>query len=142
MRHTSGVLRRVAWILGLASLLWAAGPDVEQARKLYNLTDFDQSLRVLHAIPEKNGAVYELMGRNYYMQGEYKKATEVLEKAVAAEPANSQYALWLARAFGRRAETSSPFTAPGQASRARQYFEKAAQLNPRNLDALSDLFEY
>ena len=142
MRHNNGLLRNAGLILGLTSVLWAAGPDLEQARKLYNLTDFDQSLKVLHAIPDKNGPVYELMGRNYYMQGEYKKASEALEKAVAAEPDNSQYALWLARAHGRRAETSSPFTAPGQASKARQYFEKAAQLNPRNLEALTDLFEY
>ena len=34
------------------------------------------------------------------------------------------------------------FTAPGLASKARQYFEKAVQLNPRNLEALTDLFEY
>ena len=71
-----------------------------------------------------------------------RRPREALEKAVAAEPGNSQYALWLARAYGRRAETSSPFTAPGQASKARQYFEKAVQLDPRNLEALSDLFEY
>jgi len=142
MKHTSELLRNAVLIVGLSSVLWGAGPEFERARKLYNLTDFDQSLKVLHAIPDKDGPVYELMGRDYYMQGEYKKATEVLEKAVAAEPDNSQYALWLARAHGRRAETSSPFTAPGQASKARQYFEKAVQLNPRNLEALTDLLEY
>jgi Flp pilus assembly protein TadD len=131
-----------ALLLGLSAVALAAGPELNQARKLYNLTEFDQSLRVLQAIPDKDGAAYELMGRNYYMQSDYKKATEVLEKAVAAGPDNSEYALWLARAFGRRAETSSPFTAPGYASKARQYFEKAAQLNPRNLEALTDLFEY
>jgi tetratricopeptide (TPR) repeat protein len=76
------------------------------------------------------------------MQGEYKKAAEALEKATALDPRNAEYALWLARSLGRRAETSSPFTAPGYASKARQYFEKAVQLNPRDLDALSDLFEY
>jgi tetratricopeptide (TPR) repeat protein len=141
MTHTGGVLRNAA-LLAMGTVVWAAGPELEQARKLYNLTDFDQSLKVLHAIPAKDGAVYELMGRDYYMQGEYKKASEALEKAFAAEPGNSQYALWLARAYGRRAETSSPFTAPGQASKARQYFEKSAELNPRNLEALSDLFEY
>jgi len=135
MRHA------VVW-LGLTSFTWAAAADLEQARKLYNHTDFDQSLQVLLEIPQKDAAVYALMGRNYYMQGEYKKATEVLEKAVAGDPASSEYALWLGRAYGRRAETSSPFTAPGNASRARQCFEKAAQLNPRNLEALSDLFEY
>jgi tetratricopeptide (TPR) repeat protein len=97
---------------------------------------------VLQAIPAKDGAVYQLIGRNYYMQAEYRKATESLEKAVAADPGSSDHELWLARACGRRAETSSPFTAPGYASQARQHFEKSVQLNPRNLEALSDLFEY
>ena len=122
--------------------MWAGGPEYDQARKLYNLTEFEQSLKILQAIPQKDGAVYELIGRNYYMQGDFKSATEVLEKAVAAEPGNSEFNLWLGRAYGRRAETSSLFTAPGHASKARQYFEKAAQLNPRNLEAQSDLFEY
>src|SRR6202034_2732819 len=78
----------------------------------------------------------------YYMQGEYKKSSENLEKALVSDPTNADYALWLGRAFGRRAETSSPFTAPGYASKARQYFEKSVQLNPSHLEALSDLFEY
>jgi len=140
MRNTSELLRNAVLLLGLTSILGAT--DLDQARKLYNLTDFDQSLKVLHEIPSKDGAVLELMGRNYYMQGEYKKASEALEKAFAAEPTNSQYALWLARAHGRRAENATPFTAPAQASKARQYFEKAVKLNPRNLEALADLFEY
>jgi len=139
-------MNRRLWRVGLlvfaATLGWADSAELGQARKLYNLTEFEQSLKVLQAIPGKDGPVYELMGRNYYMQADYRRASEVLEKAVAADPDNSEYALWLGRALGRRAETSSPFTAPGFASRARQYFEKAAQLNPRNVEALSDLFEY
>jgi tetratricopeptide (TPR) repeat protein len=121
----------------------AASPaDLDQARRLYQLTDYENSLKILEGIESKDGPVFALIGRNRYMQGEYKKATEILEKAVAAEPANSDYELWLGRAFGRRAETASPFTAPANANKARQHFEKAVQLNPRNLDALSDLFEY
>jgi tetratricopeptide (TPR) repeat protein len=50
--------------------------------------------------------------------------------------------LWLGRSYGRRAETSSLITAPGLATKARQCFERAAQLNPANLEAQSDLFEY
>jgi len=135
-------VKRWFLLLGGAGLLLAGSPEIDRARKLYSLTDFEGSLKVLQSIPEKNGAAYELIGRNYYMMGEYRRATETLEKAVAAEPRNSQFALWLARAYGRRAETSSPFTAPGFASKARRYFEAAAALDPRNLDALSDLFEY
>ncbi|MGA2720826.1 MAG: tetratricopeptide repeat protein [Bryobacteraceae bacterium] len=129
-------------LLSLSCAMWAAGPEFDQARKLYNLTEFDQSLKILQEISQKDGAVYDLIGRNCYMQGDFKKATEALEKAVAAEPGNSEFNLWLGRAYGRRAETSNLFTAPGYASKARQYFEKAAQLNPRNLEAQSDLFEY
>jgi len=130
-----------ALLLG-CTLCLAGGQGIDQARKLYNLTEFDKSLKVLGAIPEKNAAVYELMGRDYYMLADYKKATEALEKAEAADPENAEIALWLGRAFGRRAETSSPFTAPGHASRARQYFERSVQLNPTNTEALSDLFDY
>lgn len=129
-------------LLGITSALWAASPAVEQARKLYDLTDFTQSLKILEAIPAKDGEVYDLIGRNLYMEGDFKKASEAFEKAAAADPNNSTFALWLARAYGRRAESSSPFTAPGYASKARQFFEKAVQLNGRNLDALNDLFEY
>ena len=69
----------------------ANGPELERAHKLYNLTEFQQSLEVLQAVPNKDAAVYALMGRDYYMQGEFKKATEALEKAVALEPGNSDY---------------------------------------------------
>jgi tetratricopeptide (TPR) repeat protein len=126
----------------LTSLALASGAELDSARKLYNLTDFSQSLQTLQSIPQKDAAVYELMGRDYYMLAEYKKATEVLEKAFAANPGSSECALWLGRAYGRRAETSNPISAPGQASKARQFFEKAVQLDPRNLDALADLLDY
>jgi cytochrome c-type biogenesis protein CcmH/NrfG len=135
-------VKRLISIFGIAWLAWASGPDLDRAHKLYNLTEFQQSLEVLQAVPNKDAAVYELMGRNYYGQGEFKKATEALEKAVALAPDSSVCHLWLGRAYGRRAETSSLITAPGLANKARQFFEKAVQLNPLNLEAHSDLLEY
>jgi len=129
-------------LLFVSTLLLASGADLEQARRLYSLTEFEKSLAVLQAIPQKNATVNLWIGRNYYMLGEYKKATEILEKSAAADATNSDTYLWLGRAWGRRAETSTVLTAPGHASRARQNFEKAVELNPQNLEALSDLFEY
>jgi tetratricopeptide (TPR) repeat protein len=140
IEHRSRVC--VSLLLAAWPLLAVSAPDLDQARKFYQLTDYENSLQILQAIQPKDGAVFELIGRNRYMQGEYKKATEMLEKAAAAEPGNSDYELWLGRAFGRRAETASPFTAAASANKARQHFEKAVELNPRNLEALSDLFEY
>jgi Flp pilus assembly protein TadD len=143
LRQLSALRNRLATaLLFVLPLLAASSADLDQARKLYQLTDYEASLKILQSIQPKDGPVYELIGRNHYMQGDYKKASEVLEKALAADPNNSEYELWLGRAFGRRAETASPFTAPANANKARQHFEKAVQLDPRNKDALSDLFEY
>jgi Flp pilus assembly protein TadD len=132
--------------LGLVLAAALAGPvfgaDLEEARQLYNHTEYKQSLDVLRAIVVKDGAVYALTGRDEYMLADFKRASEAFERAVALDPNNSEYALWLGRGYGRRAETSSPLTAPGYASRARQNFERAVQLNPANLDALNDVFEY
>src|SRR5579872_3105334 len=128
--------------LGLASVLCAGPPELERARKLYSYTDYQGSLKILLPMTDKDGAAWLLIGQNYYGQGDLKKSTEAIEKATAADPGNSKYFMWLGRAYGRRAETSSPFTAPGFASRARQNFEKAVDLDPTNLDAASDLFEY
>lgn len=135
-------MKLLTLLLAGAVAVCAGSPEFERARQLYDITEYDQSLKILQAIPAKDGPVYELMGRNYLMNGEFKKATEVLEKAVAGNPNSSDSYLWLARAYGRRAETSNPFSAVGHASKARQYFERAVQLNPRNLEALNDLLEY
>jgi Flp pilus assembly protein TadD len=140
-REGRGVKRLIS-MFGLACLAWASGPDLDHASKLYNITEFRQSLEVLQAVPNKGAAVYELMGRNYYWLGDFRKATEALERAAILAPGSSGVYLWLGRAYGRRAETSSIITAPGLANKARQFFEKSALLNPANLEAQSDLFEY
>ena len=135
-------MRSLSCLLLFAIAASAPAADLEQARKLYELTEFNASLKILEALPAKDAAAYELIGRNYFMSGDYKRATDALEKAVAAEPANSDYVLWLGRAYGRRAETSNFLSAFGHASKARQLFERSVQLNPRNIEALNDLLEY
>jgi tetratricopeptide (TPR) repeat protein len=135
-------VKRLLLLFSTAAFVWAGGAGLDEARKLYQISEFDKSLQVLHELQEKDAATWELIGQNRYGMADFKKATEALEKAAALAPNSSEINLWLGRAFGRRAETSSPITAPGYASRARQYFEKAAQLDPNNLEAQSDLFEY
>jgi len=135
-------MKLAALLVISTALLTASVPELDRARKLYSLTEFEESLKLLQELPEKDAQVYELIGRDYYMLGQYKKASEALDKAAEADPDNSEIALWMGRAMGRRAETSSPFTAPTHASKARQWFEKAVELNPKSTEALSDLFEY
>lgn len=135
-------MRFIVLLFALSASLLASDQELKQAEELYQRTDYDQSLKVLRGIAKPDAEVYCLMGQNYLMTGDYKKATEVLQKAVDAQPHSSDYYLWLARAWGRRAETSSPFTAPMNASKARQFFERSVELDPNNLEAMSDLFDY
>ena len=130
-------------IWGLAAVsLWGQPRAFEQASRLYHRTDYEASLRLLTSLPEKDARVYDLIGRNQFMLGEFKKASESYERAVNADPSNSEYEHWLGKALGKRAETSSPFTAPRLAAKARQHFEKAVSLDPKNKEAVNDLFEY
>jgi tetratricopeptide (TPR) repeat protein len=137
-------VKSVLSVLFATLVLSASGADLDQARKLYQLTEFEKSLNILRMIPDsaRDGAAWELIGKNHYGLANYKDSTQAFEKAVGLDPTNSGYYLWLGRAYGRRAETSSIVTAPGFAAKARQNFEKATQLNPANLEAQSDLFEY
>jgi tetratricopeptide (TPR) repeat protein len=108
---------------------------------LYRRTDYQASLGLLDA-NSSDAAIQNLIGRDYYMLGDFKRATEHFQKAQQQAPLSSDYALWLGRGWGRRAETSNPLFAAGYASRARQWFEKAVELDGKNQDALSDLFDY
>jgi len=121
--------------------VFGQGP-VKRAEELYQRTEYQESLALLKQIGQPGPVEYCLMGQDYFMSGDYKKATDAFEKALAGDPKNSEYAHWLGRTFGRRAETSGPFTAPGYASKARQYFEEAVALDPDNEEALNDLFDY
>jgi tetratricopeptide (TPR) repeat protein len=146
MKRVSGefhLFRRLsAGVLALAMLSLAAPAGLKPARELYDRTEYSAALKLLISAPEKDAAAYALIGQCYYMQGDPKRAADSLQKAIALSPTESNYYLWLGRALGRRAQASSFLTAPSYAGKARDAFERAVQLNPRNLDAVTDLFEY
>ena len=135
-------MRRFLGIVAVSAGLLVFGQDLKQAENLYEHTDYQGSLQVLQTIKSPGAPVYCLMGKDYFMLGQFKQATDYFQKAAALEPKNSDYALWMGRAWGKRAETASPFTAPYAAGKARQYFELAVQLDPHNGEATGDLFDY
>ncbi len=126
----------------LAVILAATPAELRKAEGLYQQTRYREALLAAQPLLNQNSDALLLAGRAAYGMGDYRKATEFLEKLVQRDPSNSVGHHWLGRAFGRRAETSFPLAAPGYASKARQNFEKAVQLNPANGEALNDLFEY
>ena len=145
-RRDSAMRRIVVTTAGFLLLTSVARPAESlawtRAHELYQRTDYAGSLKELLGTSERDAAVYLLMGQDYFGLAEYKQASESLEKAVALTPSNPECLLWLGRAYGRRAETSNPFSAPGFASKARQMFERTVALDPSNREAVGDLFDY
>jgi cytochrome c-type biogenesis protein CcmH/NrfG len=134
-------MRIVIALLSVAGVAAAGSDQLKQAEELYNRTDYQASVALLGSSP-RDAASWSLIGRDYFMLGEYKKATDAFQHAITLEPLNSVYIHWLGRTYGRRAETSSPLFALGSASKARDCFERAVALDPKNGEALNDLFDY
>jgi cytochrome c-type biogenesis protein CcmH/NrfG len=85
---------------------------------------------------------YNLLCRAYYSVQQWNDAISGCERAVQLEPAISEYHLWLGRAYGKKAEHSSWLSAIGLAKKVRKEFERAVQLDGRNVSARSDLAEF
>lgn len=114
--------------------------NLEQAKKFYQTTQYQQAIPLL--ANDRTPEAVLLTAQCWFQLEEYKKATDLLEKAIEQTPGRADFHLWLGRAFGRRAETSNPLMAPRYATRARDNFERAVALNPKYIEAMNDLFEY
>jgi cytochrome c-type biogenesis protein CcmH/NrfG len=124
---------------------WAAliaASVFDEASAAYARADAKRVIAIYRQTPPVEARDYALLGKALFQEREFAKAAESFAKAVEKEPQRSEHHLWLGRATGRRAERASPFTAPRLAIETRKHFERAVDLDPNNVDALSDLFEY
>jgi len=133
-----------AFLTFIAVAFTAAAGDngqLDRAQNFYRHTEYGAAISVLKQMPESPKTL-ALLGQSYFMQGDYRKATDTLDQAATLAPNDSDIQTWLGRAYGRRAETAFALQAIGLASKSRQAFEKAVQLDPNNREALNDLFEF
>jgi Tetratricopeptide repeat len=85
---------------------------------------------------------HNLLCRVYYQEERWDDAIHECEAAVQLAPQNSQYHLWVGRAYGEKADSIHSIKAYPLAKKVRAEFERAVQLDSGNLDALSDLGEF
>src|SRR6202140_1856566 len=107
--------------------------------------------RIDEAISELNGRIssapadaesFNLLCRAYFALGDWDRAESSCRKAVSLQPDNSRFHLWLGRVYGEKADRANFLAAAGLAGKVRGEFERAVQLNPKDVDARLDLAEF
>jgi tetratricopeptide (TPR) repeat protein len=133
-------------VLGLVLLSGTGlGASASGGREALKAGRMDDAVALLRAATEEranDAEAWHLLSRAYLVLERWNEAVRAGERAVALEPHNSEYHLWLGRAYGNQAEHAPFWTAWGIAKKVRAEFEKAVQINSGNLDAMSDLAEF
>jgi tetratricopeptide (TPR) repeat protein len=123
----------------------AAGSSLSEANAALQAGQADLAISILGSLagPEANSAeAHGIRCRVLFTLEQWDPAEPECEKAVALDWQNSMHHLWLGRVLGERADNASFVSAYSLAKRAREEFEQAVQLNPRNAEALADLGEF
>ena len=130
----------VSLIVGLGVCAVAA-PAAMDSAALLSAGPVNDLLSIL--MNRNDAESYNLRSRAYYATEQWDAAIQNAEQAVNLRPDDSQYHLWLGRAYGEKAaEIGNPLTAASLARKAKNEFERAVELNPKNVSARSDLSEY
>ena len=132
-------------LLSLSFEATAVASSTEPAAQLLAKGHADQALALLDqalSANAKDAAALNLQCRVYFAEQRPDAAKGPCERAVALEPANSSYHLWLGRVLGRQAQHEHLLQAYGLAKHVRAEFEAAYQLDPRSEAAAADLGEF
>ena len=143
---TNLIYTRMAFVLVLFFLsrspLFA---DDAQANSLLQQGRVDEariSLQGVLAAEPSNAYAHQLLCRVYYAQEMADAAIQECELGASQNPGDSNTQMWLGRAYGMKASHARPLTAFALARKVRYSFERAVQLDPQNIQAMSDLGEF
>lgn len=141
------MIRRLCILAGIVLLLISsvlAVPAVSP-RDLIAIGRIDEAVALLRSrlnANPKDAEAYHLLSRAYYSVQRWDDAISNGERATSLQPGNSEYHMWLGRAYGEKADSSSFVVAAELAKKVRTHFEQAVQLNGSNRAARVDLAEY
>lgn len=132
-------------VLAIFSVSIAIASANETAPLLLANGQVDQAISALHeeinASPN-DALAHNLLCRAYFSIGDWDSGISECEKAVELDPNNGQFHLWLGRIYGEKADGSRFMAAATLARKVVRQFEAAVELNPRSVDARSDLAEF
>ena len=151
-RGASSICIRVALIAGLliacaaVPQLAAQSSPLDQARNLvHSRTSPDQAqslLRQAIATDPKNGEPHFLLGEILYAFGDFARASEEAQKAIALDDSKSDYHRLLGNALSGMVDSAGMFKKMALARQMKAEFERAVAEDPKNIPARADLAEF
>lgn len=128
-----------------AAMLAMPATGANPVERDLNLGRADAALQQLDSVLAQNpsdAAAHNLRCRVYYEEQQWDQAIADCEASVRLDPGNSDYHLWLGRAYGQKASGVSLMAAYKLARKVAVEFTAAVQLDAKNAAALSDLGEF
>lgn len=144
-QRVAGAVLGVACVVVPAAMAAQGGPNLDQAAALLEAGRHGEAKPLLLALAKQHpgdAAVAYYLGRVFLAAEDYGESIGWLDKAVTRDPKSSRYRQWLGRAYSHEAGRANLLRKPSLAGKARTAFEQAIALDPENVDARYDLFEY
>ncbi len=129
----------------LFSFCLSAQPKIDQAKILYEQGKYDQVIKLLSNVSEKDAdyaASRYYLGRVAFDKKEYDEASDYFEEAVDTNNKVADYHNWLGNTYGTIAQNSNMIKKGMLAPKMKKAWENAIALDSKNLDARTSLIQY
>jgi tetratricopeptide (TPR) repeat protein len=138
--RTPGILFVMLLLVGSITALMAdSAKDLLAAGRIDDAI-VELNVRLSSAATDADSS--NLLCRAYFELEDWDRAGSFCREAVSLDPNNSRFHLWLGRVYGEKADRSNFLSAVGLAGKVRTEFERAVQLDPKDVDARLDLAEF
>ncbi|HKH99463.1 MAG TPA: hypothetical protein VJ999_10175 [Candidatus Sulfotelmatobacter sp.] len=133
--------------LAILSLLLQSAAAATTPKELLAAGRVDETIQTLeqqvgHSESGADAETYNLLCRAYFIIDEWDRGIKACERARSLDPQKSLYHLWLGRIYGEKADRAGFLSAAGLAKKVRVEFERAVELDPKNVEARVDLAEF
>ena len=140
-------MTRIFGLLSVLLMLMAASTAgmADSAQEMLSAGRIDDAIAQLNgrlSAAPSDAESSNLLCRAYYALDDWDRAESSCRKAVALDPDNSRFHLWLGRVYGEKADRANFLSAARLATKVRGEFERAVQLNPKDVEARLDLAEF
>ncbi|MGH9528631.1 MAG: tetratricopeptide repeat protein, partial [Terriglobales bacterium] len=113
-------LSRIISAVILALLVSGTARAADDPSSLLAHGRVDQAIATLRqkiSVSPNDAGAQNLLCRAYFTLGEWDRGIAACQKAIALDPNNSRYHLWLGRIYGEKADKSGFLTAAGLATK-------------------------